>query len=113
MYRLPEDALGAIHFRAIERIYGDSVRAVGCKQLRVVWGGASSCAWYGGGGASSCVVLGGQAVLGSCMGLGSRLRLAALPLCWPSLDSVVILSATSSTLGQHRCNGLQSTARRS
>lgn len=25
MYRLPEDALGAIHFRAIERIYGDSV----------------------------------------------------------------------------------------
>lgn len=49
MYRLPEDALGAIHFRAIERIYGDSVRAVGCKQLRVVWGGASSCAWYGGG----------------------------------------------------------------
>lgn len=27
VYRLPEDALGAIHFRAIERIYGDSVRA--------------------------------------------------------------------------------------
>lgn len=26
MFRLPEDALGAIHFRAIERIYGDSVR---------------------------------------------------------------------------------------
>jgi hypothetical protein len=26
VYRLPEDALGAIHFRAIERIYGDSVR---------------------------------------------------------------------------------------
>jgi hypothetical protein len=25
MYRLPEDALGAIHFRAVERIYGDSV----------------------------------------------------------------------------------------
>lgn len=25
MYRLPEDALGAIHYRSIERIYGDSV----------------------------------------------------------------------------------------
>lgn len=23
LYRLPEDALGAIHFRAVERIYGD------------------------------------------------------------------------------------------
>jgi hypothetical protein len=30
MFRLPEDALGAIHFRAIERIYGDSVRAFPC-----------------------------------------------------------------------------------
>lgn len=29
MYRLPEDALGAIHYRAIERIYGDSVRSKG------------------------------------------------------------------------------------
>lgn len=68
MYRLPEDALGAIHFRAIERIYGDSVRAVGCKQLRVVWGGASSCAWYGGGGCKQLRCAGGPSGAGQLHG---------------------------------------------